>query len=414
MIMGRVLLILAGFFFHNQLIGQVPISEFIRSSTWAPQVKTFADQLTFLQDKPYRLSPLQKLEFRTQNRELIPSQQEYGLRFIPANPWEVRNNNRYFQHYQSALSLEKNIVLKQVLRERYQLIISYVFYADLKSLAEATKKLMGDHLSIIEKQATSSLFDAEEYVKLKVEWLNKSVSVEEIDFDLFNQRSQINLAYPEAFQKEIDWNSSNLISVDRIKEVVDSLHTISVTSSQVTYQQQKVELAQSEYNLEKANVNVGFLQTEYDQRRVAQDRTPINISLGITIPITNPNKGDMTKSKLDQIEAENDLKSVQQEVQVTKEMAKSQLESLINRHNDLQQKVMELENSGLATNLSQLKNGDPLVIIQFEESLNKLKVLQTKIRRNILLSYVEYLSANDHLQQQPLLNLLADKLGMIR
>lgn len=407
-------LLLFGFLFHDQLMGQVSVTEFIKSSMTAPEVKMFTSQLSFLQDKPYRLSPLQKLEFRTQNRELLSYQQEYGIRFTPANPWEVRNNNRYFQHYQTALSLEKNLVLKEVLLGRYALIISYLYTIDLKSLAEANKELIENQLSVLEKQSSSSLFDPEEYVKLKIELLDKSVSWEEIDLDLFNQRTQINLAYPAAFQKELSWRSSSLISVERIKEVMDSLRLLTVTSSQTAYQQQRMNLAESEYNLEKANVNVGFLQTEYDHRRVEQDRTPINISLGITIPLTNPNKGDMTKSKLDLIEAEHDLESVQEDTHVSREMASGQLESLITRYHDLQLKVAELENGTLSSDLSRMKNGDPLALIRFDESLNKLKVLQTKLRRNILNSYVNYLFVYDQLQQQPLINFLTDRLEVIR
>ncbi len=407
-------LLLFGFLFHGQLMGQVTVTEFIKSSMTAPEVKMFTSQLSFLQDKPYRLSPLQKLEFRTQNRELLSYQQEYGIRFTPANPWEVRNNNRYFQHYQTALSLEKDLVLKEVLLGRYALIISYLYTIDLKSLAEANKKLIENQLSVLEKQSSSSLFDPEEYVKLKIELLDKSVSLEEIDLDLFNQRTEINQAYPTAFQKELPWSSSSLIGIERIKEVMDSLRLLNVTSSQAAYQQQKMNLAESEYNLEKANVNVGFLQTEYDHRRVEQDRTPINISLGITIPLTNPNKGDMTKSKLDLIEAEHDLESVQQDTHVSREMASGQLESLISRYHDLHSKVLELENGTLSSDLSRMKNGDPLALIRFDESLNKLKVLQAKLRRSILTSYVNYLSVYDQLQQQPLINFLTDKLEVIR
>ncbi|MBK5277730.1 MAG: hypothetical protein JJE09_02590 [Bacteroidia bacterium] len=401
-------------YFQIQVMGQVTLAEFIRSSADAPEMKTFSDQLSFLQEKPYRLSPLQKLEFRTQNRELQSNQQEYGIRFTPANPWEVRNNNRYFQQYQTSLSLEKNMILKEVLLQRYKLIISYLYYSDLRSLANLNKKLIGNQLSISERQATSSLFDPEEYVELKVAWLEKSVSLEEVDFDLFNQRANINKAYPSAFKKDIDWSGSALINVDRIKEVIDSLHLVTVASTRVLYQQEKVGLAQSEYNLEKTNVNVGFLQTEYDQRRVTQDRTPINISLGITIPLTNPNKGDMTKSKLDIIEAEHDLESVRQETQLSKEMAHDQLESLISRHQDLQKNILELEDSRLASDLSQMQNGDPLAIIKFEESLNKLKVLHARLRRNILMSYIDYLAVHDHLHQQPLINFLSDRLEIIR
>ena len=56
-------LVLSAFLFHGKLIGQVTMSQFIGSAIEAPQVKTFTDQLSYLQTKPYRLSALQKLEF---------------------------------------------------------------------------------------------------------------------------------------------------------------------------------------------------------------------------------------------------------------------------------------------------------------------------------------------------------------
>src|SRR5262245_47681027 len=100
---------------------QVTVNDFIASALTDPEVKTFDQQVSYLKDKPFRLSPLQKMEFRYQNREISPDMQRFGLRFNPANPWEVRNNNRYFEDYQSSLSLEREIVLKEALVERYAL-----------------------------------------------------------------------------------------------------------------------------------------------------------------------------------------------------------------------------------------------------------------------------------------------------
>lgn len=368
-------------------------------------------QISYLQSKPYRLSPLQKLEFRTRNRELMYTQQEYALRFNPANPWEMRSNNKYFEEYSSSLSLEKEVALKSALVDRYNLVILYLYYYELKSLAELNEKLVEQQLSILERQSASSFFDADEYVKLKVEQLDRSVEKEETDFDWQSQKSAVSQLHPAASGMNIAWETYSFIAMDRMERVADSLNTQTISPLEVAYRKQQVNVARSQYNLEKSNINLGFLQTSYDRRRVNQDRTPINISLGVTIPIVNPNKGDMARRKLKEIESEYELKSAQIEDQASQDISYLKLKESITRYHDLQRKIEELKNSSLQKDLTLLKSGDPLIALQFEAGLNKLRVLQSKLRRKALTYYIEFLTKSDHLQQKPLINYLSGNLA---
>ena len=374
-------------------------------------VRSADAQISYLQSKPYRLSPLQKLEFRTRNRELMYTQQEYALRFNPANPWEMRSNNKYFEEYSSSLSLEKEVALKSALVDRYNLVILYLYYYELKSLAELNEKLVEQQLSILERQSASSFFDADEYVKLKVEQLDRSVEKEETDFDWQSQKSAVSQLHPAASGMNIAWETYSFIAMDRMERVADSLNTQTISPLEVAYRKQQVNVARSQYNLEKSNINLGFLQTSYDRRRVNQDRTPINISLGVTIPIVNPNKGDMARRKLKEIESEYELKSAQIEDQASQDISYLKLKESITRYHDLQRKIEELKNSSLQKDLTLLKSGDPLIALQFEAGLNKLRVLQSKLRRKALTYYIEFLTKSDHLQQKPIINYLSGNLA---
>ena len=398
-------------FVSCQAFSQVTISEFLESAGDDPLVRSADAQISYLQSKPYRLSPLQKLEFRTRNRELMYTQQEYALRFNPANPWEMRSNNKYFEEYSSSLSLEKEVALKSALVDRYNLVILYLYYYELKSLAELNEKLVEKQLSILERQSASSFFDADEYVKLKMEQLDRSVEKEETDFDWQSQKSAVSQLHPAASGMNIAWETQSLISMDRMERVADSLNTQTISPLEVAYRKQQVNVARSQYNLEKSNINLGFLQTSYDRRRVNQDRTPINISLGVTIPIVNPNKGDMARRKLNEIESEYELKSAQIEDEASQDISYLKLKESIGRYRDLQRKIGELKNSSLQTDLTLLKNGDPLIALQFEAGLNKLRVLQSKLGRKALTCYVEFLTESDHLQQKPLINYLSGSLA---
>jgi hypothetical protein len=398
-------------FASHHSYSQLTIAEFIRSAAEAPEVKSADAQITYLQSSPYRLSPLQKLEFRTQNRELLYTQQEYALRFNPANPWEMKSNNKYFEEYKGSLSFEKEMALKTSLVDRYNLVILYLYYYELKSLAEENEKLVEKQLATLERQSASSFFDADEYVKLKVEQLDKTVEKEETNFDWQSQKSAVSQLDPRASEKNISWETQLLISIDRMERVADSLKTQTISPLEVAYRQQKVNVARSQYNLEKSNINMGFLQTSYDRRRVNQDRTPINISLGVTIPITNPNKGDMARRKLDEIESEFELNAARMEDQTSREISYLKLKESIHRYRDLQRKIDELKNSSMQKDLTLLKGGDPLIALQFEAGLNKLRVLQCKLKRKALTYYIEFLTQSDHLQHKPLVNYLSAPLS---
>lgn len=406
--------LIAGSLLPGKTFGQLTISEFLYSAVEDPEVKTFTEQVSYLEGKPYRTSPLQKLEVRMQNRELAYNQQELALRVNPANPWELRNKNLYFKDLQKSLSLERQVILKEALIERYYNVVMFMNLTELKAYNDSMQFNLEQQLAIQEKQYASSYFDADEYVKLKVEELDNTVEVEEVDYELADQRHLINRLYPRAYKSVLNWDLSSLITVNRIEQVVDSLTRLSVTSSLVQYEKQMIKVAQSEYNLERSNINLGFFQTEFDQRRVDQNRTPFNLSFGVTIPITNPNKGDMAKRKLEMIESQYDMEEAAHESETDKIIIQDKLSTLLIRYRNLEKRIFDLKKNNFAQTLSTIKGGDPLIVAQFNQRLGKLNDLLIKIKCNILLTYVDYLAFSDHLQQQPLVNFLSPSLEPIR
>ena len=150
----------------SRSFAQLSMAEFLLSVKSDFDLTSFEEQIRYLDNKPYRLSPLQKVEFRTKNNQLDPSRQDYGLRFTPANPWELKNNNLYFKQYRSVLSLEKELAFKDALIIRYNLIISMLYYSEIKAIKEEDRRLINAQVSILEKQRHSDSFNAEDYIEL--------------------------------------------------------------------------------------------------------------------------------------------------------------------------------------------------------------------------------------------------------
>lgn len=399
---------------YFQVQAQVTIEEFLYSAYQEPLLKSFDAQYDFLNDKKtYRLAPIQKLELRTESNQLDRTRQDYGLRINPANPFEIKRTNQYFRGYQELLKLDRERTLKELLFTRYEVVVGWVYYQEIRDLKEEDKKNTEKLLSILEGQRYSGFFDAEDYMELKMEQVDKTIELEETFFEIDNQKRRVEAHYNEARLKQINWPVTEMISLERLEKVVDSIFSAELRAGEVAYREKQIDLANREWQLEKANINMGFIQTQYQQWRIEQNRRPWSISLGITVPIFNPNKGDMTKRKLEMLEAEGEFNTAKNDQQAGLEISREKIKSLIKRYREMQVLTDNLNVGAVATTLQQIKDSNPMAVVRMQNNLIKLKTMTARLRQEIYLGYIEFLSYAEVLQQPPVRNFLSENTGLI-
>lgn len=389
---------------------QVSISQFILTANVDPELRMLEDQIRFLDKKEYRLSPLQRTEIRTQNNQLDISRQEYAIRLTPTNPWESRSNSRYFSQYRNVLSHERSLQLKDALLQRYNFVVTFLYLSELKQLGDEGKRLIDLQVAILERQRNSDYFKGEDYVELKLDQMDKSVEAEEAAVDIESHLRAMAEVYPEVSIKTVNWKTEDIISIENIEKVSDNLLNALATSPTLLYRDSQIELANREYALEKANFNFGFIQTTYENFRIEQGRKPWSISGGITLPITNPNKGDMSKRKLEVIEAEHKREDTETKISMQQHAVAEELKSLIRRYHDIKSKRESLNVGSLSRTLAAVSEENPVAMIRFQENLLKLQAIELKLKQNILSTYVKVLGLTDAIQQTPLINFLSEGL----
>jgi hypothetical protein len=293
------------------------------------------------------------------------------------------------------------------------MIVRLLYFEAMKSVQEENQRLIATQLAVLDKQRQSDFFDGEDFVELKLDQIDQDVELQEVSFEFENQLRKMAGLYPAIGRQQIDWNFGQILSVDRVGIIVDSLYDQQAVPTTLLYREQQIELAHRELQLEKSNVNIGFLQTQYQPYRIEQDRNPWSISLGVTIPIANPNKGDMTKRRLEVIEAEHKRTDTESAIQVDQMVAREQLRSLIARYREIRKKTEALDVPGLSGSLQAMKENNPVVSLRLAGNVLKLKMLEVKIRQNILLTYIAFLGYTDVIQREPLINFLTDELEHI-
>ena len=385
--------------------GQVSMEEFLESAFESIQIRQIDQQKGFLESGSYKMAPIRGLEFRTESNQLDPQRQDFALRISPANPWEINRNNAYFEKYQEVIDLGQIRQIKKLIQLRYDLIIDWVYLQDRKSLKDEEIKTIRSLIEILEAQRNSSFFDPENYAELKIDLIEKQAELKDLMLEEDVLKQRIVSFFPDAQSKNLDWNLDDLVSIERISNWIET-HQAQIESEEVTYHRKLVELSKAEWELEKSNLNIGFLQAQYQQFRLAQDRKPWNIGLGIRLPIFNPNKGKMAEKKLDIFEAEGNLTQVQNEHVAEVELVKSKLVGLCENYFSIQNQLEDLDLISIEKNLNTLSANNPAVNLRFQRNLLKSKNILARHQRDIYAAFIEYLSLTDALQQRPIVNYL--------
>ena len=408
------LILLSLYLFQASAFAQVSMEEFLGAAFQSQRLLTLGQQQSFLQTRPYQLAPIRKLAFQTTSNQLDRTRQDYSFRVLPSNPWEVRNTNNYFKTYSELITIDQERQLREALRERYLLIIEWGYWDEIHRLKEEEKMNTQKLLSIMEAQRLSSNFNPEEYVQLKLDQVDQTIELEEMAFNRDALQKKIEALYETAKERSIGWTGASLMTVEKIEEFTNRARQEgSTTGSELAYHEKQIELAMRKWHLEKSNINVGFIQTQYEPFREESNRRPWSISLGLTIPIFNPNKGDMAQRKLQVIEAQGVFEQTKLNQRIGKDFSYEKIMNLLLRYKEVAKMTTDLNFGDLALTMQQMKSNNPTTVVKLQNRSLRLKVLTARLKREILNSYIDFLAFSDLLQQKPVINYLSPSLAVI-
>ncbi len=385
---------------------QVSVTDFVLSALEDKEVASLDKRISYLKAMPFRLAPIQRMEFRTRNNQLDPQRQDFALRITPTNPWESKNNNLYFQEYERGLHLERDLALKKALKWRYELLVETAFQNDRLAKQRQVVELTEMLLSVHSQQQSTRDFDADDLLEARIDLIDLQLEMDEMEMERRQLLAQVSALFPAAGEQASTWTLGDLIDPKLLLRLTDSLLTLNPVGGEVAYRQSRFNLAVRETAVQKSNMNLGFLQAQYEPYRTEQGREPWSLSLGLLIPVFNPNKGDETEGKLEQMEAQFEWEETRMLRQEEKLQLRTRLSDLLEQYgtiNDRQQQVAsgEVQKAILSGAVM-----NPILILRYRESMLKISGMKLKIARQALLAYVDILDRCEVLQMPPLANQL--------
>jgi hypothetical protein len=254
------------------------------------------------------------------------------------------------------------------------------------------------------KKVGSSDFDADRYLNSQIDIISKEADWHEVILERDVAYSKIISGYGQSTFELSD----NLISIDQINQSVQSeLNTNNKTG--LNFFKQRIALSDQKIKLEKSSVDLGFLQAMYTNRE-NKSRSPVGIAIGVNIPLFNNNKDDIAREKINQLERYGELQRFQSEETQKLYSTVAELSLHFVHYQKLDSLISQFQDRGLNTLSGLAKNYDPVIELKYQEKIIQFDILKMKIKKEILMAWLNWLDCTDKLQQRPLVNYLSKDL----
>lgn len=395
--------------FSINVQAQQSVSDFLLTAYEDQNLRSYDTRIDFLKPGNYRLPVVDEVEVRISNDEQTYEDLEYAVRLRPANPWKVRRNKALFNATKKELQLQKKIEYKENMLFRYETALNLFYYQDLADNIQNRLDLISRKSDIMQENLKSDLFDAKDFSEAKLDQVKAIENVEEAVVKANYARLQIQLMLNAA---SLDWQTFNLISVETVEAVADSISHKAVQSTELDLIAQELEVARQQTRVRKADFDIGFAQMEYYP--FTNKDSKYGFSVGVTLPIFKDNKPKIAEDKLDELELRDTYNFEQQQDSVAKIREYQYLKKLIKQYGKVLEQKKSLNFSTMETNVAQSDDFNPITVLELREGMQKLEEVVLKSKYRVLTQFVVFLYTYDAISEHPLVNYLSEERFVIK
>ena len=389
-------------------MGQFSMETFLSGSRDDQSLQQVQDKLDFLKDNNFNSPWLRETEVRIRSNDFNVSPEDFRLRFSPSNPWQIKANKQYYKAQQSQLDIEYLFTLNKTLRTRYDLLIEHFHTSEFEELNKLKFEYYSDVLKIIGQYGSTMNLDVKDLVDADKSQLEARLGWKEMAF----QREEIESLIKEisAFTGDIDWKDLDIIRVEDIKQIIRAIQQeLDVSNVYIAQIEQKNALSAARMDVEKteARQNIGYLQAEYDIDRGKSFERHFGYQIGLSIPLTNPDKPDINRRKISLMDDETALNNRKIMVARRQKLLKLRLDHLIDQYDFVTEKLSILEKNKILEISGLDKNPDPDKFLKMREYQLELVDKKIEISKDLYEAYISYLDYAGRLVQSPVKNYLS-------
>ncbi|MBN1971451.1 MAG: hypothetical protein JXR48_01220 [Candidatus Delongbacteria bacterium] len=338
-----------------------------------------------------------EVEKETDNNSNLKYYCKFDFKGISEMHYEGKMNEILLEKCDS----EKLVILSSLLKERYFLIIDYLYYRDISILSDSLLLVYNDMIEVEKRNIDKLDFNIENLVKVEEDY--EKLRFELIEFDNKLKNSEFVISESLSKSDSIDFRSNDVISVHEISKVATDFNLKLINESVIAdYIEIKKKEIEVEWEIERAKKN-----RILDSFRFGMDKKNnedvLSFKLGFNIPFLNNRMNDQIKTKIDHLEKLADLEYDDSSILEQKNKVFLQLDRYIKQYNLLNEFLDKKSES----KIFQYNNVDVFSLLSIKGSVLKYKMRKVELYRKILQSYIEFIELSKGLASFPLVNYLS-------
>ena len=390
---------------------RLTLNGFLSSTIDSNLVDQDSTTISLLSNKNYNIPLIKSTQFRLETRRFIETFQEFSVRIKPNNFREISSQKNIYSNKIQEVQVENQIEINDALKNRYLLALDYIFNKKTETLYVLKQQQLKDKLALLGHQVFDEDFEIKEVIESEEDLLAanlKIIQLRKIKKDLEDYLKKV-LAL-----NTVKIETTNLISPEQIINfpISDSILNEYLF---VTLQKLKINTLENEMNLSvaKSNQLLDFVQAKYIGKSENLFEDNLSIGLGINLPFFGAARQDKSEFYFEKTIKQNSLNDALIKHQLKVSIAKNEFETSIVNYMVLKKQSENSSVSSIYDAYQKMDGVSPLLLLKLKILQNKKNIEILKFEHELFKAYIEYLSLNEQLFQQPLVNYLSPGLDLL-
>ena len=390
---------------------RLTLNGFLSSTIDSNLVDQDSTTISLLSNKNYNIPLIKSTQFRLETRRFIETFQEFSVRIKPNNFREISSQKNIYTNKIQEVRLENQIKINESLKNRYLLALDYIFNKKTAILYVVKQQQLKDKLGLLGHQVFDEDFEVKELIESEEDLLATHLKI----IQLKKTREDL-----EGYLKKVlalntvNIETSNLISPEQIINFPIS-DSISNEYLFVTLQKLKINTLENEMSLSvaKSNQLLDFVQAKYIGKSENLFEDNLSIGFGINLPFFGAARQDKSEFYFEKTIKQNSLNDALKKHQLKVSFAKNEFETSKVNYMVLQKQYENSSVTSIYEAYQKMEGVSPLLLLNLKILQNKKDIEILKFEHELYKAYIEFLSLNEQLFQEPLLNYLSPSLELL-
>ena len=399
----------------SMILGQerLTTSRFLATAKNQTAVALQEQKIDALSALSFKLPFVERIDFQTETDRFQWQRQEVRSR-VSFNGWdEMRSLKQQKEANMGLQQADRAVLFKNILLDRYALLVEYRFAQSELAMYRQLQEVFSEKRDVLQKMAKlSTNFNIEDLIKAEDAAFDYQQRILESEGTIrkINQFFSLTLKTTDSLRLD----TTNWIPLSMLHSLVTDLPSSAEKNPNLTQQAAKIDLIQSDYNLEKAKTKKVI---DYGQiRNSARNKDAIirewSVGVGFLIPYRGSSKIELNQIAFKQLAEKNELTNLQTSLDLQIFSVKQDLDLIFKAYDFVQKQVNESQTLYSLDHYSKVQGSSPIILLRMQELVLGRQVRLISLEHTAFQKYIKLLDLTGKLAELPLKNyLLADLSG---